>query len=132
MLLETAQVTKRRIISLTPLIDVVFILLLFFMLSSGFTHWRQMDITAASDSYNLDEIRVQYTLLLHPADEYEFNNKRYRMGNLSPLKQLLKDDPRGILVISAAEHVSTQQLVDFLDNLTTMGAQHLSLSGLAI
>ncbi|THK40217.1 hypothetical protein E8Q33_15080, partial [Methylophaga sp. SB9B] len=63
MLLEHPLAAKRRLISLTPLIDVVFILLLFFMLSSGFTQWRQMDITAASESYNTDKIRTQYYLL---------------------------------------------------------------------
>ncbi len=77
MLLEHPLTAKRRLISLTPLIDVVFILLLFFMLSSGFTQWRQMDITAASESYNTDEIRTQYYLLLQAAGEYEFDKRRY-------------------------------------------------------
>jgi len=34
----------RRMISLTPLIDVVFILLVFFMLASSFTDWRAITL----------------------------------------------------------------------------------------
>ncbi|MEQ8747055.1 biopolymer transporter ExbD [Pyruvatibacter sp.] len=34
----------RVVLSLTPLIDVVFILLVFFMLVSQFTNWREIDL----------------------------------------------------------------------------------------
>lgn len=43
----TAAISGRRrpLISLTPLIDVVFILLVFFMLASSFLDWRAIDLT---------------------------------------------------------------------------------------
>src|SRR5690606_18422295 len=37
---------RRSTISLTPLIDVVFILLVFFMLASSFLDWRAIDLRA--------------------------------------------------------------------------------------
>lgn len=44
---------RKHGISLTPLIDVVFILLLFFMLATSFTDWRQISLatgtTASAD-----------------------------------------------------------------------------------
>ncbi len=40
----------RRRLSLTPLIDVVFLLLVFFMLSSSFIHWRRVDLQAGVES----------------------------------------------------------------------------------
>lgn len=36
--------SRRKGISLTPLIDVVFILLMFFMLTSTFTRWKAVDL----------------------------------------------------------------------------------------
>ncbi|WVM94262.1 MotA/TolQ/ExbB proton channel family protein [Halopseudomonas pachastrellae] len=57
MQLEAFPGKKRRGISLTPLIDVVFILLLFFMLSSNFMHWRQISLSSANQTENTpDEI----------------------------------------------------------------------------
>lgn len=132
MLLEEPLAAKRRLISLTPLIDVVFILLLFFMLSSGFTQWRQMNITAASESYNTDEIRTQYYLLLQAAGEYEFDKRRYPVSKLTPIKQKLKEDKAGVFVVSVAEGVTTQQMIDFLDQLKSIGVEKVSLAGLAI
>lgn len=123
---------KRRLISLTPLIDVVFILLLFFMLSSGFTQWRQMDITAASESYNTEEIRTQYHLLLQPNGEYEFEKNRHSVSILTAIKQKLQQDKGGVFVVSVAEGVTTQQMIDFLDQLKSIGVEKVSLAGLAI
>lgn len=44
------NLAKRRIISLTPLIDVVFILLLFFMLSTQFTRPKAMVVSVPADN----------------------------------------------------------------------------------
>ncbi|HAD30209.1 MAG TPA: biopolymer transporter ExbD [Methylophaga sp.] len=132
MLLEQPLAAKRRLISLTPLIDVVFILLLFFMLSSGFTHWRQLDITAASESYDTDKIRNQHALLLTAAGEYEYDNRRYPVSELTPIKQQLAKDPPGIFVVSVAEAVTTQQMIDFIDQLKAIGIDKVSLAGLAL
>jgi biopolymer transport protein ExbD len=38
--LAAKQPPRRAVVSLTPLIDVVFILLVFFMLASSFVKWR--------------------------------------------------------------------------------------------
>jgi len=39
------QPRSKLVLSLTPLIDVVFILLIFFMLASQFVDWRQIKLT---------------------------------------------------------------------------------------
>lgn len=39
---------RRHSISLTPLIDVVFILLLFFMLATNFTDWREITLATGT------------------------------------------------------------------------------------
>lgn len=132
MLLEQPLTAKRRVISLTPLIDVVFILLLFFMLSSGFTHWRQLDITAPSESYDTDKIRTQHYLLLMAAGEYVYDNRHYPVSELTPIKQQLAEDPSGIFVVSVAKAVTTQQMIDFIDQLKIIGIDKVSLAGLAI
>jgi len=42
--LADQQARRKTIISLTPLIDVVFILLVFFMLASSFMDWRTLSL----------------------------------------------------------------------------------------
>lgn len=44
MILIPTPVARRKRISLTPLIDVIFILIMFFLLSSTFGIWRPLDV----------------------------------------------------------------------------------------
>jgi len=46
--LAVATARRRPVISLTPLIDVVFILLVFFMLASSFMDWRTLALDTAA------------------------------------------------------------------------------------
>ena len=50
MLLRLDPPCPRSRISLTALIDVVFILLLFFMLTTQFTRWRSLDVPMAQET----------------------------------------------------------------------------------
>jgi len=45
MILIQSPVARRRRIPLTPLIDVIFILIMFFLLSSTFGIWRPLDVS---------------------------------------------------------------------------------------
>jgi biopolymer transport protein ExbD len=45
MMLISAPVARRRRIPLTPLIDVIFILIMFFLLSSTFGVWRPLSVS---------------------------------------------------------------------------------------
>jgi len=45
MILISTPVARRRRIPLTPLIDVIFILIMFFLLSSTFGIWRPLDVS---------------------------------------------------------------------------------------
>ena len=55
---------RRRPISLTPLIDVVFILLMFFMLTSTFTRWKAVDLRLPIAGSDASSEQPQ-ALLLH-------------------------------------------------------------------
>lgn len=45
MILLPSPVARRRRIPLTPLIDVIFILIMFFLLSSSFGIWRPLEVS---------------------------------------------------------------------------------------
>jgi biopolymer transport protein ExbD len=50
MILIPTPVARRRRIPLTPLIDVIFILIMFFLLSSTFGTWRPLDVSLGRTS----------------------------------------------------------------------------------
>lgn len=57
--------SRRKGISLTPLIDVVFILLMFFMLTSTFTRWKAVDLRFPIADSGVDDPKNPQAVILH-------------------------------------------------------------------
>lgn len=118
-------------ISLTPLIDVVFILLIFFMLASSFMEWRALDLgtpvqTAASGSSEgalLVELRAgEVGAVLRLAGE--------RLGPEeleARLAARLDQKPDQRVLLRAGSGVTLQETVTLLDRLDSLGVQELAL-----
>ncbi|WP_181905489.1 ExbD/TolR family protein [Aestuariispira insulae] len=117
-------------ISLTPLIDVVFILLIFFMLASSFLDWNQITIrggsnapaaTASNDQQiAILAIRADHSLLL---DEVPVG-KPDLPGRLEALQR--SEKPLRILV-QVADGVAMQQTLDLLLMLRQAGVEDYAL-----
>lgn len=128
MLLNTEPVSRKRAISLTPLIDVVFILLLFFMLSSTFIQWRQIDVSAATESTS-DAAEKRIVTLLSDEGQYRLDGRSYSMLDSTLTAELIKQDPSAIYLIEVKSGIKTQTMIDLLDAFKQAGAKSVSLSG---
>ncbi|MCP5160900.1 MAG: biopolymer transporter ExbD [Hahellaceae bacterium] len=125
MLLESGTTAKRRAISLTPLIDVVFILLLFFMLSSSFSRERQFEVALPSPGV-AGETESQIIHLLDNEGNLEVAGAHWHWSAATPLRQLAETPSRRYIVMAAPE-VKTQALVTLADRLRRAGVQRVSL-----
>lgn len=119
---------KRALIGLTPLIDVVFILLVFFMLASSFLDWRAVDLEApvraasgatAADAALLIEIRADGLWLAGEAATLD------TLGNR--LGARLAAAPGQHVLIAPAAGVPLQRTVAVLDRLKAAGVADLQL-----
>lgn len=118
---------RRSLISLTPLIDVVFILLIFFMLASSFMEWRSIQLIAPAPAATgsaweralLVEIRPNGLRLSGEAVSLEM--LAARVGE----RVAAKADQR--VLVRPSPGVPLQAAVDVLDRLAAVGAVKLSL-----
>ncbi|MAZ88647.1 MAG: biopolymer transporter ExbD [Cellvibrionaceae bacterium] len=123
--------TRRRAhISLTPLIDVVFILLLFFMLSSTFTPISALDLNPAIDGAG--EISAEQKALLIEVmshQQWRLEGREYAVNDeilLSKLSDAAIDD--NVVVVQATTQASVQDLVSALSLLQARGITRLNVS----
>jgi len=127
----TRQPRRRVSISLTPLIDVVFILLVFFMLATSFMEWRALDLdtpvqtatASSSEGALLIELRASETgTLLRLAGE------RLRPDELEArLASRLERQPDQRVLLRAGPGVALQETVTLLDRLDRLGVAELAL-----
>ena len=98
---------------MTSLIDVIFLLLLFFMLSSTFTRFAEIELASAGPGTSSSTERPVF-LSLSPND-LRMNGTNTALDSLpSALDPLRNGDAPLTILISAAADVTAQRLTDLL------------------
>jgi biopolymer transport protein ExbD len=133
MRLPDAGVRKPIPISLTALIDVVFILLLFFMLSSSFTQWRSLDLTVDTPGAAAPA-DPEPALVIELAADGSLRLEEITVGptaSAPELAALLTPHLQRPMVLAPAGDATAQQVVTTLERLTVAGARRLTLANAA-
>ncbi len=123
-----ANSTQRRpLISLTPLIDVVFILLVFFMLASSFLDWRAIDLNAPAQTAAGSS--VEGALLVEVGSEdLRLSGETMSLETLAArVAERVAVNPEQKVLVKPASGVPLQGAVEILDGLTSAGVIDLSL-----
>jgi len=107
------RVWQRRPVTLTPLIDIIFLLLLFFMLSSTFTRFAEVPLMhAAGGAAPSDSTPI--FLQLRP-DDLSLNGEVMTAEALpAALQSLRAGDAPQTLLVTLDDEVTSQRLVDLL------------------
>lgn len=124
---------KQRVISLTPLIDVVFILLLFFMLSTQFTRQKAMvlDVPADNAPTATDDEPSLILSLSATGSITVAGADVVTLDSLETLAVLRLAIDRGTDIrLDADDAVPLQLLVSVTDQLERAGAASVSLTAL--
>ena len=104
----------RRQISVTSLIDVIFLLLLFFMLSSTFSKFADVELSASGGQATSAQGSIPAFLKLS-ADRILLNGIAYDKEALLAEITRLKDTARvNAVIMSVDATANSQQLVDML------------------
>ena len=118
------------LISLTPLIDIIFILLIFFMLVTNFDRWHQIEIEQFEDhqvSKKTPELSPVIINIHENGSTYIDQSKFNEADLLERLKNLLKINPKQSIIIKPHKQLSVQTLVDLLDRLNKSKLENFTL-----
>ena len=95
---------------MTSLIDVIFLLLLFFMLTSTFSKYAEVELLGAGAGAAVTSDQPPLFLRLGP-DTLSLNSKAQ---TLDDLMRVIDTDRNASVLISLEEAVTSQRLVDLL------------------
>lgn len=127
------QRTEDEGINLTPLIDVVFLLLIFFMVSTTFTKRTQLsvDLPEAVGEQN-SELPKQIEITIAADGSYAVNDQALVNTKLETLKtaitKLSEGNNKVPLVITADAKTPHQAVVQAMDAAGQLGFAHLSIT----
>jgi len=120
-------------VNLTPLIDVVFLLLIFFMVSTTFTKETRIAITlpqATGDAAQIVDKQIEITITR--SGEFAVNEVALVNDKLTTLKRAIEKISEGDtsipLIISADSATPHQSVVTAMDAAGQLGFIHLSIT----
>lgn len=128
MTLSLSQIfpRKKTKLSLVPLIDVVFILLLFFLLSTQLNvlHNVNVEFPISVETDELPEVHLVF--LESNTGAFTFRDVLYRPDDLSALSSI-NSHSEDVFVVESSPRVNVQGLIGFLDSLHQAGITNISL-----
>ena len=116
-------------ISLTPVIDVVFILLIFFMLASNFNKVGEvnMDMTKESNTSSKEDIKI-IKLLVRQDQTVLSEGKVYDDSELLiMLNMAIKDTERYSIILTSKDDVTYQRFLNLISHLKTNELNNVSI-----
>ncbi|MEK9907328.1 MAG: biopolymer transporter ExbD [Gammaproteobacteria bacterium] len=116
-------------ISLTPVIDVVFILLIFFMLASNFNKVGQLEMNTSKESNQVKNDDMKVIKLLVRQDETVISEgKIYDDKELISMIQLaIKNTENYNIIITAKDNVTYQRYLNIMSFLKANGLNNVSI-----
>ena len=110
---------KNPSIEITPLIDIVFILVIFFVATSKITDSQFLDLDLpSSESFNVETSSLSNQIYIFNDNTVIFNNKSYLVNNdalkNALLNELIVEDTIILSIEGDVTHKITIELMDFL------------------
>jgi len=128
MLLKQVQ-PQRSLVSLTPLIDVVFILLIFFMLASNFIEWQFIEFNIGeSEEIVIDYKSISVIEMKSNSDFYLDNTKMELNSIVEIVREHCRNNINHPINIQLHENVSLQSLVTLLDSINEFANDNISIT----
>ena len=121
-------------VELTPLIDVVFLLLIFFMVSTTFIRETQLKINLPESSGELQEVEAgTIEIVVDRSGDYAVNDRLLVNSEKDTLVRALRevmdpDKPSPLVVITADALSAHQSVVRAMDAAGTVGLVRVSIT----
>ena len=120
-------------INLTPLIDIVFLLLIFFMVSTTFTRETQLSIDLPeAKGQPRETVERQIEILVDEAGRFRVNGKALVDARMRTLQAAIYKESAGDttipMIITADAQAAHENVVQAMDAAGQMGFVHLSIT----
>ena len=116
-------------ISLTPVIDVVFILLIFFMLASNFNKAGEINMNIAKESskQSKEDIKI-FKLMIHQDQTIMSEGKLYSDSDLLTMIQIaLNDQSKYSIILTSRDEVTYQRFLSVMNFLKVNEINNLKI-----
>ncbi|MDE0422528.1 MAG: biopolymer transporter ExbD [Gammaproteobacteria bacterium] len=128
------QITRRRPdeeweINITPMLDIVFIMLIFFIVTTSFVREPGIDPVRPLAQTAATKERANILIAVSSADQVWMNNRSVALHGIRQLVEAARaENPLSGVVIVADQTASTGLVLDLMDNVRAAGVTSIALA----
>ena len=116
-------------VNLTPLIDMVFILLIFFLVTASFTKESGIEVDRPVASTATRQEHGSLIIGINQAGEIWIENQQVQMRSVrAHVERLTAQNPEGTVIIMADKQSSTGVAVEVLDQVRLAGVSNVAIA----
>jgi len=116
-------------INMTPLIDMVFILLIFFIVTTSFVKETGVDVSRPSAKTAVKKELANILISITPNDEVWMDKRRIdRRAVRANVERMHAENPEGSVIILADKEAKTGLLIEVMDQARLAGVANVSIA----
>ncbi len=120
---------EEEAIQLTPMLDVVFIMLIFFIVTATFVSESGINVTRPVAETAERKIRASILIAISKSNEIWIEKKRIDIRSVrTAVERLLAENPKGSVVIQADRKSRNGLFVKVMDQARAAGAQEIAIA----
>ena len=118
-------------INITPMLDVVFIMLIFFIVTTSFVKEYGIDVSRPSNNAAIKSEKGNIVIQIKQGGLISVNKKTVDIGGVRPnVERLRAENPDAAVVVAAEVGSPTGIMVQVIDQARQAGAQGVSIASL--
>ncbi|WP_434362368.1 biopolymer transporter ExbD [Parasalinivibrio latis] len=116
-------------IDLTPMLDIVFIMLIFFIVTSSFVKESGVEVNRPEASHAVSQKKAGIFVAITASNDIYIDKRMVDVERVeATLEHLLLDQPEASLVIQADEHAYNGTVVEVMDAAKGAGIKNIALA----
>lgn len=116
-------------VNLTPLIDMVFILLIFFLVTASFTKEAGIDVDRPSAQTAVRQERGNLIIAISRNGEIWIDNQQVDIRSVrAHVQRLHAQNPEGTVIITADQQSRSGLMVDVMDQVRLAGVSNIAIA----
>lgn len=123
------QEEEQEEINMTPMLDVVFILLIFFIVTASFVKESGIDVNRPEAATAVKKERANILIAISDKNEIWINKRRIDVRAVQAnIERLHAENPQGTVVIQADKKATTDTLIKVMDASRAAGIYDVSIA----
>ena len=114
-------------INITPLIDIVFLLLVFFMLATSFIQKSTIEVNLSTGkTVKVENQKDTVVLILNKEGQVYLNKKLINISNIrNEITHIIEKNPKSKILIKSHKKIAVQKVIRLIEEIRMAGSDNI-------